>query len=366
MAARELARGGAKVLLVERQRFPRWKVCGACLSPGTQAVLADVGLGHLADSLGAVPLRTLRLAGWSLRAEVPLRGSAALSRAALDQALVDAAVEVGVTFLSSTRARPSSIEPEARCVTLERGGGPIIARARVVIAADGLGGGFLADAHGGGEATVPPGGRIGFGATYGRNVPGYEAGAIHMGVGDAGYVGLVRLEDGTLDVASAISAELLGGGVRPEDVVGEILARAGMAPLPAHAPAAGWKGTPVLTRTLSTRGANRLLAVGDAAGYVEPFTGEGIAWALSGARALAPIALRGIRSWDPRLVDDWDRAYLDTVGKAAALCRGVAWGLRWPALSRAGLRVLSLAPSVANPFVRRASRAPTTQSQAYP
>lgn len=317
MTARELALEGARVLLVDRQAFPRWKVCGACLSPGTQSVLEEAGLGHIPRSLGAVPLRALRLAGWSLGAEIPLRGSVALSRSAFDEALVAATTQAGVTFVAPARARPAKVEPYVRSLRLDLDGESLTIRARVVIAADGLGSSFLAGVRGGGDSTARTGSRIGLGAAFGRETPGYEAGVIHMGVDDAGYVGLVRLEDGTLDVACALGQDRLGSGGRPEDLVREILCQADMAPLPGD-PIAGWKGTPVLTRSLTTRGDERLFAVGDAAGYVEPFTGEGIAWALSGARALAPIAAEGIHAWHPGLVAAWDRAYQKTIGRAAA------------------------------------------------
>jgi flavin-dependent dehydrogenase len=362
MVARELALGGADVLLVDRQAFPRWKVCGACLSPGTQSVLREAGLGHIPLELGSVPLHSLRLSGWDLGAEVSLRGSVALSRAAFDEALAMAAVEAGVTFVAPARALPGGLEPDARRVLLNIDGVDVTARARVVIAADGVASAFLSGVVGRVGHGASSGSRIGLGAVYGQAVPGYEPGFVHMGVGSAGYVGLVRLEDGAVDVACALDPARLGEHGRPEDLVQEILIEAGMAPLPGD-PLAGWKGTPLLTRSPVTRGGERLFAVGDAAGYVEPFTGEGITWALSGARALAPIAAMGVSVWNPRLVATWDRAYQHTVGKSAALCRGVAWGLRRPVLARAGLRVLGVAPFVAAPFVRRASRAPVPHSR---
>ena len=70
----------------------------------------------------------------------------------------------------------------------------------------------------------------------------------------------------------------------------------------------GWKGTPELTRRPVRLGAERLFAVGDAGGYVEPFTGEGVLWALSGARALAPLVARVAERWDPGLLDDGARS----------------------------------------------------------
>ena len=359
MVARELSRGGATVLLVDRKSFPRWKVCGCCLSAGTLSVLEEAGLGHVPAELGAVPLRSLRIAGWSTGAEIPLLGSFAVSRSSLDEALVSEAVSEGVTFVAPARARPAGLEPDARVVHLDLDGSSTTVRARIVIAADGLGSSFLSHASAGGVSpSVADDARIGLGAVFGSGVREYGAGVVHMAVGEAGYVGLVRLEDGTLDVACALDPRRLGAGHRPEDLVNEILNGAGWNPLPGD-PIEGWSGTPMLTRSRTVLGDERLFAVGDAAGYVEPFTGEGMAWALSGARTLAPIAAEGIRSWDPGLVSAWERAYRRTIGRAAGLIRGVVWGLRRPGVSRAGLHLLSLAPSLAAPFVRRAARAPT-------
>ena len=61
MAARELARTGISVLLVDRARFPRYKVCGGCLNPRALRLLRKAGLGGLMARLGAVPLTKLRV-----------------------------------------------------------------------------------------------------------------------------------------------------------------------------------------------------------------------------------------------------------------------------------------------------------------
>ena len=61
LAARQLALGGARVLLVEKARFPRWKICGACLNGHALDALGAAGLGSLVDRLGAVGLREFRV-----------------------------------------------------------------------------------------------------------------------------------------------------------------------------------------------------------------------------------------------------------------------------------------------------------------
>jgi hypothetical protein len=96
------------VLLVERRRFPRWKVCGACLSGQALAALEQAGQGPLLDQLGARPLRSLQLGLEGARAELALPAGRVLSRLALDdgflltnqwsryQAYVDSASTVDV------------------------------------------------------------------------------------------------------------------------------------------------------------------------------------------------------------------------------------------------------------------------------
>jgi len=362
MTAHELARAGASVLMLERTPFPRWKVCGSCLSPGTQQTLGSAGLGHLLPGMGARPLHALRVGGWGVSAELSLGTSVAVSRSARDAALVEAATAAGAAVINPARARLGAARGGYRAVTVESEEGEEEVQARVVVAADGLGSPLLTAALGPrapADGGVAPGAPIGFGALFPADTPGFPPGVIHMAVGAGGYVGLVRLEDGTLDVAAALAARGAGGvaGERPEGAVARLLEGAGF-PRLEGTPLHGWKGTPRLTRTLPTRGAERLLAVGDAAGYVEPFTGEGVGWALAGARALAPLALEGIRAWDPGLVAEWDRTYGRTIGAQARLCRGIAWALRRPTISRAGIRLLRTVPAVAGPFVRWAGRAP--------
>src|ERR1700692_3155008 len=91
VAARELARHGAAVLLVDKARFPRPKVCGGCLNPQALSTLSAVGLGGLGERRGAVPLSRLELAVSGLRARLSSSGQA-LSRAVFDAALVEAAI----------------------------------------------------------------------------------------------------------------------------------------------------------------------------------------------------------------------------------------------------------------------------------
>ena len=99
MAARELARRGCSVLLIDRSSFPRWKVCGCCLNGHALTLLQEVGLGAMLATSGAVPLTAIRLASAGRSASVPLSGGMVLSRESFDAALIYAAIEAGADFL---------------------------------------------------------------------------------------------------------------------------------------------------------------------------------------------------------------------------------------------------------------------------
>jgi flavin-dependent dehydrogenase len=360
MVAHELAREGSSVLLLDRREFPRWKVCGACLSPGAQAALQSAGLGDLPSDLGASPLEVLRLRGWSIQTDIPLKGSLAVSRSALDHALVSAARARGAVFSPLSRTRFEGVTGEMAHLKADLPGGVARLRARLVVAADGLGSPTLAQS-GDRAASSPtaPSDKLGLGAVFEGEHPGFARGVIHMALGEDGYAGLVRTECGRLNVAAAVNRSALGRGRSPGTAVAHLLREASFPPLQGR-PVEGWKGTPSLSHHPERLGGERVFAVGDAAGYVEPFTGEGMSWALSGARTLAPIAHRALRGWTDQYLLEWEKSYRRTVGKAQRVCRLIAWTLGRPRLSKATLRLLDHFPLVAGPFVAKAASPPPT------
>jgi flavin-dependent dehydrogenase len=111
--------------------------------------------------------------------------------------------------------------------------------------------------------------------------------------------------------------------------------------------------------------AHRLFAAGDAAGYVEPFTGEGMAWAVASAAALAPIAARAAAGWDDRFIQEWQRTHARTVGRRQGVCRAAARVLRSPALTRLAVRALAVLPVLSRPVVAALNR-PATPSHGLP
>jgi 2-polyprenyl-6-methoxyphenol hydroxylase-like FAD-dependent oxidoreductase len=175
-----------------------------------------------------------------------------------------------------------------------------------------------------------------------------------MACGRAGYLGLVRLEDGRLDLACAINPDVVA-----DTGIGSLAAtllRETNWPVPEGIIDAAWKGTPRLTRSATTLAATRLFVVGDAAGYVEPFTGQGMAWALAGAEALAPLVVEGARSWSDDLVLRWEALYKKHVRDRQGLCGWLAWLLRRPWLLSVVTRILGVCPALATPLVHHLQR----------
>ncbi|MGH7135260.1 MAG: NAD(P)/FAD-dependent oxidoreductase, partial [Pirellulales bacterium] len=290
MAARELARRGIDVLLLERKALPRPKVCGACLNCRALSCLAMAGLSPLMDRLGAIPTRCFRACCAGRSIEIGLPGGVALSREAFDYALAQAAVDAGarlVTGITATlrQATPASDEREIELRNDAQQAQTI--RAKIVLAADGLGHPSLV-ACGEFASRVSRPAKIGVRARIDDCPQACRNGTILMAVGRGGYVGMVRVEDGSLNVAAALDPAMLKRSGRPTAAVASILAEAGIQRVDLSS--AAWQGTLPMSRQTARPIGHRVFVLGDAAGYVEPFTGEGMAWALAGGMAVADFA----------------------------------------------------------------------------
>jgi len=363
MAARELARLGRDVLLIDRAAFPRWKVCGCCLNGHALGTLRAVGLGpELAES-GAVPLRGIRLGAAKRVAEVALAGGVALSREAFDAALVQSAIQAGAAFLPLTWASlaKEGETSEVCCLELQQGSIREAIAARVVLAADGLGGKLVTRA-GSDEERAMPGARIGAGVVAETGPNFYVPGLIFMACGCDGYLGLVRLEDGRLNLAAALDPGWVRRCGGPGAAAEALLAEVGWPAVPGLA-GLNWRGTAALTRRPQHRASRRVFLIGDAAGYIEPFTGEGMAWALAAGRAVAPLAARAGQHWHPRLAREWDATYHRLIEPRQRICRAVAAVLRSSWLTRTIIRLLTLAPGLALPLTHHLGCAENPKSE---
>lgn len=338
-AALAAARAGARVVLVDRGAMPRAKVCGCCLAASGVAALHAAGAG---DALAeAVPLRAIRVASGGRAMTLAREAGVAIGREDLDARLVDLARRAGVEVRLETSARVA----RDRSVRLTRGERVSALHAHTVIVADGLQGGAL-DEVPGFEWRMTPHSMMGFGAVLPATAFDCPPGEIHMHVARDGYIGVVRLPSGDIDVAAAVAPAALK---RSGTVAA--CARALLADVAHDAEAVGrarWRGTPQLTRTRARVAAPGILVVGDAAGYIEPFTGEGMSWAIATGLAAGELAAR-----DAYAHERWPARCEALVAQPKWRCRAIALALRSPLLVRAAIAVGARMPQ---PFERLAAR----------
>lgn len=356
-----LAAAGLRVILVDRHAFPRGKVCGCCLSRRALDELRSLGDGGLPE--GAVPLATVRLAHRGGSVGMPLPAGRVVSRERLDATLVGRAIAAGCHWLPHACVQSVDDRGDDGCAVALRvaDAATVSITAELVVVATGLadhvrvaGGGAAAS----GAGRVEAGSRLGVGAVLSAEAGDLPGGELVMAVGRDGYCGLVRLDDGRIDVAAALDRTAVARHTTPVRTVAHLLDEAfGHDPWPVCADAilaASFRATPPLTRRapLAAGAAGRILRVGDAAGYVEPFTGEGIGWALTSARILAAAvdAPHGLRA-PAGIAARYVAAHRLELQAAHARCRLVARGLRWPVVVATAVTAARAVPWAARRIV---------------
>jgi flavin-dependent dehydrogenase len=344
-------------MLVERSTWPREKVCGCCLNAAGVNELRQLGVLDAAKRV-ATPLTRVRVRSGARTATLDCLNGLALSRGRLDALLVDEAQHRGVHFACETSAKVIERHHDTWRIHLRRAHSAQARSmdARVVIIADGLNGASLA-----GRAEFQPlvqtGSRMGVALRAdGRSSP-LAAGEVHMLIAPHGYVGLVRLDSETIAVAAALEprwTKSIGG---PFAAVERVLSSAGgdAIALDEHS----LMGTGLLSRSRPRLAATGLLVIGDAAGYVEPFTGEGMTWALASGTAAGALAAKGLSAWSPAaaesLAREWTLWHARHVQSRHRLCRTVRWCTRHPLATSITLSCLQFG-SVARFVARCAAR----------
>ena len=336
------ARRGLRTLLVEKRVMPRSKVCGCCLAPGGQSVLRAAGLGALMGQ--GVALDRLQVVQDGVTCSVPTPRYRTLDRSVMDVAIVDAARRAGAAFRQGQAWRISRVASEHVEVVDEEGA---FESARAVVVADGIGGGSARDVPGM-AWDVRRSSRVGLGATIERWPEGADPSAITMVVGRDGYVGIARLPGGGAAIAAAINPTSIADD-GPSHVVERLLASGGVAL--GEPSALRLRGTPPLTRRRrSVEAQGRVFAIGDATGYVEPFTGEGMTWALRAADRVA-TSLEDVAR-DRYRSGAWTAIVRAEARSQTRSCRLVTWGLRHPGVTGAVVRAGSVWPALAAALAR--------------
>ncbi|WP_347882083.1 FAD-dependent oxidoreductase [Amnibacterium sp. CER49] len=275
VTALEAARAGLEVVVVEPRDVPVDKACGEGLMPGALEVLDRLGI-----EVPGAPIRGFRYADERVVAEHRFRGPAGrgVRRPVLHAALAAALSAHGVPLL---RARVERLEQDARGVDVAG------IRARYVAGADGLHSTVRRLAGLEGRAARRPryGLRRHWPVTPWTDLvevhwrPGFEVYVTPVGPAEVGVavLGARGLDLTTAVAACAPVAERLAGA-RPADAV---------------------RGAGPLRQRSTARVRGRIALVGDAAGYVDALTGEGLAVGFASARALvAAVAADDLASYE--------------------------------------------------------------------
>lgn len=366
-AAVHLAASGARVLLAERERFPREKLCGEFISPECLEHFARLGvLEEMSRGGGARVSETVFYAPSGRGVSVPSawfggRGGDALglSRAEMDARLLARAKEVGVRVVEGASLASLVVEgARVRGVRLHADGGLEEFRARVTLDATGRHRAAVRRAERElGRGVEGRNGRVPL-VAFKAHLEGARgaAGVCEIYFYPGGYGGLSPVEKGLSNLCFIARA----GDVRaresdPERVLREVLMRNRRA-------ARTLDGGRARTRWLgvSLEGFGRhepapfegLLAVGDAAAFIDPFTGSGMLMALEGgalaARAVSNWLARGGEGFD-EIAGDYRSAYASRFDARLRLCNL----LRRAALAPAALAEASVVALNASARLRR-------------
>jgi geranylgeranyl reductase family protein len=344
-----LARRGRDVLLLDEARFPRDKVCGDSVSPGAWPVLEALGVAATVRASGFQRLLGMTLTspdGTAFHGDyrgTPVPGLA-LRRETLDRLLLDGALAAGVEVRERTRAL--DVLTESGVVTgvlAVNGAGPMPIRARLVVGADGRRSvvarrqGLLREQPRHAKFAV---------RGYWEGMEGLqERGEMHVGGG--GYCGVAPLSRAAANVTfvldrremAAAAGDLPGFYLRTLARWPRVRERLDRARLTAPPRAIG--PLAIEARRLSFPGG---LLIGDAAGFYDPFTGEGVTLALRSAELAAEVAHRAL---DRRVVGELS----EYDARRAAATRGKF------AFNRVVQRIVGR-PALANWVAHRLARRP--------
>jgi flavin-dependent dehydrogenase len=292
LAALLLARRGARVTIVDRARFPRSKLCGDTLNPGAVALLArHVPLDDLAAA--SLAIDGMRLTG---PRQTEVRGAygagvhgLSVTRQVFDGWLLERAVAAGARLLEDTTVIGPTVDRRGIVVgvLIRRASGLATEhQAHVTIGADGrrsrLAMGRL-------SRLAPSPRRWAIGGYY-DSVDGLDRmGEMHIRAGH--YVGVAPVPGG---LANACLVRPLARG-EPWPDPGAVLDRyVTTDPLLGPRFRSARRVTPArvlgpMAVETPVPGCAGLLLAGDAAGFIDPMTGDGIRLALSGAELAAAV-----------------------------------------------------------------------------
>jgi menaquinone-9 beta-reductase len=348
IAALVLARAGVRVTLIDRARFPRDKLCGDTVNPGAMSVLRRLGMAAAADD-------GLAVHGMVVTAESGVRCQGryeeglvgrALRRHLLDERLLHAATAAGATIEENTLVQSPIVDGDrVRGLTVTASDGRSRSlHAQMVIAADGASSRLARALHLSRHGLEPRRWAIG---AYFEDVQAENVGPAfgEMHVRSDRYIGVAPLANDLTNVCVVSAdrtalrdpARLVCESLRRDPVLAPRFVRARQVTRPVSL-------GPLAVDNLAC-GMPGLVLAGDAAGFIDPMTGDGLRFAFRGGELAATAVLAALERGEPN-AQDWlararrrefapkwrfNRTLRALVGSATAVGMAARLTAIWPA-----------------------------------
>jgi len=359
-AAIHLARNGFRVLLVEQKKFPRAKLCGEFISPECRRHFETLGVaGAMTDSDPASITETVFYSSRGHQVTIPsswFGGPAALglSRAVMDNVLLRRAQECGVTVIEgATITEPLIDNNEVRGVKLKINGDEQHHTAPLTIDATGRARILTRKLHA--RESKSKAKLIAF-KVHLRNTR-VAPGACEIYFYPDGYGGLSSVEGDSSNLCFIISAEQVKRhSSNPELVMREMVMKNRRAAYTLqHAqPESDW-----LSASWERFGrqqpspAKGLVAIGDSAAFIDPFTGSGMLMAFESGELVANVISRHHKELDSSAVEtaytaEYARKF-DSRLRISGWLRRVAFN---PRLAGMGIALCGVSKQFRNRLVR--------------
>lgn len=341
----EMSARGLGVVVLERHAADHDKACGEGIMPSGRAALERLGALRFLGADDCSPIRAIRYVqedGRGVEAALPDPGGLGVRRTALRSALARAARERGIDLRDGCAVRAHT--RDAAGVTLTTDAGDI--RARFLVAADGLHSPLRRALGLEGESRGVR--RFGMRRHFAL-APWAPRVEVHLSAGVEAYVtpsgenrvGVAFLwEDDALDGVPTFDALLARFPQLGERLVG--------APYDSRATGAGPLRQGVLART-----AHRAALVGDAAGYVDAITGEGLSLGFEQARLLAEVLPDALRQGaTAQTLARYEQGSARAFRRYARMTDALLWTARRPRLRRVVVDRLIAMPSAFGQLLR--------------
>ena len=367
-AAIHLATRGARVLLVEQKKFPRAKLCGEFISP--ECALHFERLGVIDRMLAARPAKLSETVFYSRHGKSVSVPSAwfgsggvafGLSRAEMDERLLRRASDAGAQVIEDASVTNVLIEAtRVKGIVVKHGGTESPYHAAVTLDATGRSR-ALARRLEGDELKPHRAPLVAFKAHFSDTQ--VAAGACEIYFYRGGYGGLSSIESGLSNLCFiASAADVRRCGADAERVMREVVCqnrRAAETLRNAHLQ------TPWLAVTLEKFGRHKLspakglFTIGDAASFIDPFTGSGMLMAMESGELAATVVSdyfrQGTLADIDKLSANYQTAYAQKFESRLRVCSLMRRAAFAPGFAGLAIRLMGISAKVRH-FVARGTR----------